>query len=127
MKWNRNVAAFAPSAPYLVDRPETTWEEIPRTQKRGQAYIYVSVTDNSMYDRYAKGDLVIIRLTDDLSENLTGDALVQLPDASVCLKKIEVTNRKIKLIDRNELDPQSMSYPKAEVTILGIPTSVIRA
>ncbi|WP_315307360.1 S24 family peptidase [Pseudoramibacter alactolyticus] len=127
MKWNRNVAAFAPSAPYLVNRAETTWDEIPRTQKRGQAYIYVSVMDNSMYDRYTKGDLVIIKLTDDLSENLTGDALVQLPDASVCLKKIEMTNRRIKLIDRNELDPQSLSYPKAEVTILGFPTSVIRA
>ena len=63
MKWNRNVAAFAPSAPYLVDRAETTWDEIPRTQKRGQAYIYVSVMDNSMYDRYTKGDLVIIKLT----------------------------------------------------------------
>ncbi len=127
MKWNRNVAAFAPSAPYLVDQTETAWKDIPQTQKRGQAYIYVSVTDNSMYDRYTKGDLVIIKLTDDLSENLTGDALVQLPDASVCLKKIEVTNRKIKLIDRNELNPQSMSYPKSAVTILGIPTSVIRA
>lgn len=127
MKWIHNVTAFAPSNPYLVDKEETTWDEIPKIHKNGQDYVYVSVKDNTMYDRYMKGDLVIIKLNANPETSVVGDALVLLPDESVCLKQIKFGAKKVKLTDRNELDPKSVSYPKSKVKCLGVPTSVIRA
>ena len=100
MKWVHNVAAFAPSNPYLADLEETTWEEIPKIHKNGQDYVYVSVKDNTMYDRYIKGDLVIIKLDENPETSVVGDALVLLPDDTVCLKQIKFGAKKVKLIDR---------------------------
>lgn len=127
MKFNHNVRAFSPDDPYIADREEVAWEDIPKVSRRGEDFIYLSVTDNSMYDRYDKGDIVIAKVTNDPDETVTSDALVLLPDDSVCLKKIKINGKKIRIIDRNELDPKEEKYKRDDVKILAVPTSVMRS
>lgn len=127
MKFNRNVRAFAPSDPYIADREEANWDDIPKTHHGGDDFIYLSVMDNSMYDRYIKGDLVIAKITDNFDDTVTSDALVLLPDDSVCLKKVKFSGKKVRVIDRNELDPKEESYKRDEIKILAVPTSVLRS
>ena len=123
MKFDNNVSAFSPIQPDLYEAKELEWNDIPKTQRKDGEYLYVMMNNNDMYDRYLKDDIVIIKIQDECPND--GDALLSVNN-TVMLKQIKLTDNKFILTNLNPYDDSESVFDKNEVTILGVPVSVMR-
>lgn len=124
MLWINNIVPFSSTQPEISEKKNLNWNEIPKVKKNKEYFFQVCVTDNEMYDRYLKNDLITVKIQNFCSNN--SDAIVVLPDHSICLKKYNYENHKVLLSNLNPFNHDLKSYDKAEVTILGVPTSIVR-
>ena len=123
MEFNNNVSAFSPIQPDLYESKELEWIDIPKTHRKDGDYIYVMMNNNDMYDRYLKDDIVIIKIQDECPDD--GDALLSVND-TVMLKHIKPADGKYSLTNLNPFDDSEDVLDEAEVTIIGVPVSVMR-
>lgn len=125
MKWIKNVLLFSLENPEVDEKIELDWDEIPKIQKGRHQYIQVSVVDNDMYDRYLKNDILFIRLVDECDDE--SEALVYLSaDDEVVFRHLHFDDDQVILSSLNPFTEDAAAYPKSDVRILGIPTSILR-
>jgi hypothetical protein len=124
MDWKHNALPFIPSLAFTEDWSDFTIDELIELSSGGKHALQISLTDNSMYDRYYRDDIVNLHLGGDLPE--AADGLIVLPDASVIFRSYTIADGQVTLTPYYADFGEPQSYPEADVQIIGVANGIMR-
>lgn len=124
MNWQHNAIPFVPALALNDDWTDYTIDDLKKLCGGNSKMIQVTLTDNSMYDRYYKDDLVNIACGVDMPEN--GDALIRLPDDSVIFRCYTIDDDKVTVYPFFEDFEAKQTYNAGEITLIGLAKNVVR-
>lgn len=124
MNWSHNAIPFVPSLALNDDWTDYSIETLKELCMGSPQMLQITLSDNSMYDRYYKDDMVNIKAVKEIPES--GDALIVLPDDSVIFRCYERSENSIKIFPYYEEFEEAQTYDPKAVTIVGIATKVVR-
>lgn len=124
MDWKHNALPFIPSLAFTEDWSGFTIDELIDLSGGGKHALQISLTDNSMYDRYYRDDIINLRLGADLPA--AADGLILLPDASVIFRSYAIADGQVTLTPCYADFGGTESYPQEDVHIIGVANGIMR-
>lgn len=115
MEWSDNVS--------LSFLEKKNWNSLEEFRNHPRASLLLTVTDQTMYDRYEKGDTIRILVSPETPED-TECLIYNKHNDTVSLRK--VTKDDSKYYVSQTFPEQTQEYDLDEIEVLGYATSIMR-
>ncbi|MGL4282340.1 hypothetical protein [Eubacterium aggregans] len=125
MNWNHNITPFIQSMALNNDWSSYSITDLAELYMGTAQKLQASLTDNSMYDRYYKDDVVNFKMNP-AEIPTAADGMILLPDDSVIFLCYAIDEDTITLTPLYTEADSPQCYKVSDVTILGLPCGIIR-